>query len=274
MVPHPSDAEPPRKKARTQGPGKKRGKKPHDDPWFKLGGHGIVSGASGRGKTYWLVDAILGKGVHRESGPGPWNAITVLCDNVSVDQDAFQRLAKQFTGKGGVTFYEGLPDNPEEEDEFLEHLREGQNNGLKRLILIDDLMKASSHGFGERFVDKLFTSCRHLGCTVFELNQAHTANRLRRLNAAYLVCFSTPSDVRALAHVAHSIMPEDKGKRILECYREATEDPEYDGHGCLVVCLHANPEYMLRATRMDHCFDLHAPDDAELQGPEGADASA
>lgn len=217
---------------------------------FEVGSHGIVSGASGRGKTVWMVKQILDK-------RSPWDAVLVMCDNVSIHQPKFKELASKFKKRGPVEFYEGLPQDDAEEEEVLAVLKEWQEEGRHPIVVLDDQMKASSTGFPMRFVDKLFTSARHLGATVFELNQAHTANRTRRLNAGVLACFATPTDVRALAHVARSMHPEDNGRRIMQAYREATESD--DGHGCLLIFLHAPREFMFRNTSPDVCFDLESP---------------
>ena len=245
---------------------KKRSKKKgHSDGiGLTCGGHAIISGCTKTGKTHWVVDAILGKGVHK-GRPGPWDSVLVCCDNISINQPRYKYLAAQFTGKGGpVEFYEGLPQNEEEETELLDHLTTNSDNGFQTLVIIDDLMKTSGSGFPEKFVDKMFTSARHINCTVFELNQAHTASRIRRLQASFLACFATPADVRSLAHVAHGIMPEDKGHKILEAYRHAVTD--HDGHGCLVICLRANPEYMFRNTSFNVCFDMDALPEPEIAG--------
>ena len=222
---------------------------------FQAGQHCIVSGASGRGKTEYVVDAILGQGVHKDH-PGQWDAVVVMCDNISIDQKAFNRLEDKFTGKGGVEFIEGLPSDQEEEEELLEKLRENKNNGYKTILVIDDLMTSSSSGKEQRFVDKLFTSARHLDTSCWELNQAHTTARTRRLQAGYLVCFATPSDVKSLAHICRSIRPETKGRDVLAAYREATTS--HNGHGCLVMCLQQPNEFMFRNTDMKECFDLSA----------------
>jgi hypothetical protein len=218
---------------------------------FQAGHHAIVSGASGRGKTEYTVDAVLGEGVHRYHKP-QWDAVVVMCDNVSIDQPAFQRLEERFTGEGGVKFIEGLPQNPEDEEEFLGMLKEHNNDGLKTILIIDDLMNASSVGSAERFVSKLFTSARHLKTDVWELTQRHTGNRTRRLNCGYLVCFATPADVKSLSHICNSIRPETKGRDVLQAYRVATES--HDGHGCLVICLQQPGRFMFRNTSKRYLY--------------------
>ncbi len=222
---------------------------------FQPGHHCIVSGASGRGKTVYVVDAILGEGIHKDH-PGKWDAVVVMCDNISIEQKAFKRLKKHFTGPGGVTFVTGLPKDETEEEKLLDFLKQNNNNNYKTILVIDDLMTSSSSGSAQRFVDKLFTSARHLNTSVWELNQAHTTARTRRLQAGYLICFATPTDVKSLAHICRSIRPESGGHDLLAAYRTATEG--HDGHGCLVMCMQEQPKFMFRNTSMNECFDLDA----------------
>jgi hypothetical protein len=228
---------------------------------FQAGHHAQVSGSTGRGKTLYVVNAILGTGVHAEH-ESPWQAVVVLCDNMSIGQPAYRRLAEEFDGPGGVIFVEGLPDSGEAEKEFLSMLEANHNRSWSTIVVVDDLMSQTKSGTGERFLSKLFTSARHLSADIWELTQSHTNSRLRRLQVGYMVCFATPSDVRALAHVCRSIKPETGGKDILSAYRHATEG--HDGHGCLVIVLHGDPQYMLRNTDMGTCYDLSAaPVDSE-----------
>lgn len=281
---------------------KKESKMQKDMIGFQPGHHCIVSGASGSGKTWYVVDVILGTGVHKYHKPG-WDAVVVMCDNISIRQPAFQRLVDEFKGEGGVTFVNGLPsdkkvmarlqkeekvdggkpmsDGPvpkflwdekqeeEKEDdegsetdsnkdmsegEFIDLLQDHYNMGWKTICIIDDLMNSTKTGKAEAFVDKLFTSARHLHTDVWELTQNHTGSRTRRLNCGYLVCFATPADVKSLAHICRSIHPETKGQDILAAYRQATSQK----HRCLVICLHQPSQFMFRDTDMNTCFDLEA----------------
>lgn len=135
---------------------------------FQAGNHCICSGASGRGKTWYVVDAILGSGVHKGCG-SPWDAVIVMCDNISIHQPVYKKLANQFKGKGKVTFIEGLP--ADNEEEFLDMCKENHEKGMKTICVIDDLMTASRSGKTDQFVCKLFTSARHLGVDVWSLTK-------------------------------------------------------------------------------------------------------
>lgn len=258
-IPVPWDQPPPRKRAKKKSKKRRRDeedlappqKKKRDVIGFQHG-HAIVSGASGCGKTKYTVDAILGEGVH-DGHEAPWDAVVVMCDNVSIDQEEYKRLKKKFTGPGGVTFIEGIP--VDHEEGFLDMLRSNKNNGWHTLVIVDDLMNDTKVGPNERFVTKLFTSARHQWADVWELTQNHTGVRTRRHQVAYLMCFRVPSDVRSIAHLARSVRPETGGHDIMAAYRVATES--HDGHGCLVMCLNQPNEFMFRNTCMDVCFDLN-----------------
>lgn len=244
-----------RKRSHKRAPdGKPKQKAVADLVGFQPGHHALVSGATGRGKTQYVVDLLTGQGVH-STRKCPWHAVIVMCDEISLMQPQYQRLKKGFKGKGGIKFVIGLPHDMQHE--LLEVLRDHKNRGWKTLIVVDDLMTAARRGKEQQFLDKLFTSARHLDTDVWQLTQEHTDSRTRRLNVGYLICFATPACVKSLAHVCNEIKPETGGKDILAAYRAATED--YDGHGCLVICLNEPRQFMFRNTRMDVCFDLESP---------------
>jgi hypothetical protein len=100
MTPRPSETPP--KKSEKCDPLEK------DMIGFQPGHHCICSGASGSGKTFYTVDVILGTNVHKYHKP-KWDAVVIMCDNISIRQPAFKRLVKELKGKGGVTFLNGLP---------------------------------------------------------------------------------------------------------------------------------------------------------------------
>lgn len=234
--------------------GKPAQKAVKDAVGFQAGHHALVSGATKSGKTQYVVDLLLQRGVHK-TRKCPWDAVIVMCDDISIRQDKYKELKKKFKGKGGVKFIIGLPVH--EQALLMDELESNKNRGWKTLLVVDDLMTAARRGKELQFLDKLFTSARHLDADVWQLTQEHTDSRTRRLNVGYLICFRTPACVKSLAHVCSEIKPETGGKDILAAYRTATED--YDGHGCLVICLNEPHRYMFRNTRMDVCFDLESP---------------
>lgn len=222
-----------------------------DSIGIRTGEHGVIAGKTRTGKTHYLVDMILGQGVHKGLAPG-WDKVVVMCDTMSVGQPTYARLKKDFKGKGGVTFVKGLPIDQEEEQKFIDMLSKAHNNKHKTICIIDDLMNDTKSGHSERFCDKLFTSARHLGVDTWEINQSHCANRNRRLNAGYLVFFKTPADVKSLQTVGSQIRPDNKGRDVIAAYRQATSTD----HGCLLVCLHENERYKYRNTDPRVVMDL------------------
>jgi len=246
--------------AEASEPTKKSRKKINHLLSLQPGVHAIISGGTGTGKTRWVVDGILGRGVH--CYPMPVDAIVCLVDSISIAQPLYDELEEKFTGAGGVKFVEGIP--YEQEQEFVDAIKENKNNKMKTLIIIDDLMIAAKSAKAERFVDKLFTSIRHLNATVYEITQTHTGSRTRRLNSGLLVTFQTRADVGSLAHIARSIRPETKGHDVLACYRQATSKP----HGCLIIDLVQPNQFMFRDTSLNTAFDLDAVQFDETGRPQ------
>lgn len=257
------DPPPPPKKKRKREPERRMRL---DLIGFQPGAHALVSGATGTGKTHYVVDVLTGDGVHKGTKPR-WDAVIVICDNISMGQEAYRRLVKNFKGKGGVKFVDGLPLNTagsERGTKFVEALRDHKNLGYKTMVIVDDLMTQCETGPGKEFVDRLFTSARHCDADVYQLTQEHTYARRRRLNVGYLVCFATPACVGSLAHICRELRPETKGRDVLRCYREATQG--HDGHGCLVVCLKQPNQFMFRNTDMRVAFDLEDPVPVDEEG--------
>ena len=201
---------------------------------------GLVCAASGHGKTEWMVDTAL-------RDDAPWDSVHVICHDISVDQPAYQRLKNNFDGP--VTFSRGLPENEEQEGEILNLLKKDPKK--QKLVILDDVLEESMGGRQARFVSKLFTSGRHLNCSVFQLLQRFMHQRGNRLNCEYLICGPTPADVGSLAAIARQISPEDHGKHILQCYRQATSRP----HSFLIIDLKsADPLLRLRDNSFDTVF--------------------
>lgn len=200
---------------------------------------GIVAAASGRGKTRWMVDRVL-------DPQSPWKQVHVFCDELSADQSEYQRLQDQF--KGPVTMHTGLPKNEDDESALLAQLSDSR---IPKVCIVDDLMEQSERGRPQQFLSKLYTSGRHLNCSVYQLLQRFHSSRSNRLNAEYIICGSIPADASALATIARQIDPEDGGKHILQCWRQATSKP----YGFLVIDLHTpDSRLRLRDTELDTIF--------------------
>ena len=210
--------------------------------------HGVVIGRTGSGKTWWIVDWLLGVGKHK-AHPAPYDAVIILCDKMSLHQPAYDKLEKGFKGAGGVRFIEGFPGD---HDDFIEKLKEYKDNGWKTICIVDDLMVKAKTGPDAKLMDMMYTGARHLNCAVWQLTQNHTDSRTRRLQCGYLVAFSTPADKRSLAWIARSINPETNGLDILDAYNIATSKP----NGCLIMCLNEPDAIKFRNTTFDKCFDM------------------
>jgi hypothetical protein len=201
---------------------------------------GLVCAASGHGKTHLMTDVAL-------RADAPWDHIVVICHNISINQGAYQHLKNNFKGK--VDFVAGLPDTEEAEQDLM-NLLQGDPKKQK-LVILDDVLEESLTGRASKLVSKLFTSGRHLNCSVFQLLQRFVHNRSNRLNCEYLICGPTPADVGSLAAIARQMHPEDHGKHILECYRQATSIP----HGFLIIDLKSSdPQLRLRDNSFDTVF--------------------
>jgi hypothetical protein len=207
---------------------------------------GLVCASSGHGKTHWIVDTALRK-------DAPWDAVHVICHDISMDQPAYKTLKQKFKN-GPVTFSRGLPEGEEQENEILDLLRKDPNK--QKLLILDDVLEESLNGRASKFVSKLFTSGRHLNCSVFQLLQRFMHARGNRLNCEYLICGPTPADVGSLAAIARQINPEDHGKHILATYRQATSKP----HSFLIIDLKsADPILRLRDNSFDTVFHPNIP---------------
>ena len=203
---------------------------------------GLVCAASGHGKTMWMVQTAL-------RADAPWDHIIVVCHNISVGQPAYQHLKNNFRGR--VDFVKGLPDTEDAEVDLMNVLQRDRNK--QKLVILDDVLEESLSGRASKLVSKLFTSGRHLNCSVFQLLQRFMHNRSNRLNCEYLIAGAVPADAGALAAIAHQISPEDKGRMIMACYRQATSIP----HGFLIVDLKSSdPRLRLRDNSFDTVFDV------------------
>jgi hypothetical protein len=203
---------------------------------------GLVCAASGHGKTMWMVQTAL-------SPDASWDHVVVVCHNISIGQPAYKALKNEFRGK--IDFVSGLPETQEDEDALMNLLETNRNE--QKLVILDDVLEESLIGRTSKLVSKLFTSGRHLNCSVFQLLQRFIHNRSNRLNCEYLICGPTPADVGSLAAIARQISPEDHGRSILECYRQAMSKP----HGFLIIDLKSSdPRLRLRDDSFDTVFDV------------------
>lgn len=120
-----------------------------------------------------------------------------------------------------IEFREGLPKS---EDYSLDP-------HLKKLVIIDDLMRESSNG---SVVDLFTKGSHHKNISVMFITQnifhkgAHS--RDISLNSSYIILFKNPRDRAQIQHLARQVFPEDP-KFLQEAYQDATAK----GHGYLMI---------------------------------------
>lgn len=120
-----------------------------------------------------------------------------------------------------IDFREGLP-KPEDYS---------NDPHLKKLIIIDDLMRESSN----HVVVDLFTKGSHhknISVMFITQNVFHKGTHSRdiSLNSSYIVLFKNPRDRAQIQHLARQVCPEDP-RFLQEAYHDATAK----GHGYLLI---------------------------------------
>lgn len=120
-----------------------------------------------------------------------------------------------------VEFREGLPKS----EDF------SNDPHLKKLVVIDDLMRESSN----HVVVDLFTKgSHHRNASVIYITQnifhKSTHSRDISLNASYIVLFKNPRDRAQIQHLARQVYPEDS-KFLQDAFQDATSM----GHGYLMI---------------------------------------
>ena len=206
----------------------------------------VVCAPSMGGKTLWAVSTILRK-------DSPWSRVIVMCHEISKEQELFKKLRKEFKGKGGVIYVNGLPQTEEEEKEVMDLMVEGRTKCMPTVIVVDDLMQDSDGGRGAKFLSRLFTASRHANCSVMNLIQTVMHSRRNRQNADYMVLFDFPSCADAVLALSRQLSPEDKGKRVMQAYRQATSKP----YGYLLITTRPGSQaYRYRDSSFDRAFDF------------------
>lgn len=228
---------------------------------IKTGHHAIVSGATGQGKTRYVVDAILGTGPHRGM-KADWDRIIVVCPALSRDQMEYQRLKANFKGKGKVRFMSRLPQNDDEMEGLISMLKDGKKAGYQTLMLVDDMMTSTRKGPEMKYLDQLYTSARHQNTDLWELVQNPCHVRTRRLQVGYMICFDTPADRNSFRFLANQMDPMHR-QSALEAYHQAIQKK----HGCLVVCLNEPDNLRYRNTNMQVGMDVAGSGGPALSQP-------
>lgn len=178
----------------------------------------IVSGASGTGKTYWLLNQLQRK-------DSPFDRIIWAAPGYSLEQSKLENFYRNM--KGNVDFVEGL--DTEKIDELLNEYNE---EGLQTVIVLDDLMYQENG-----YINNLFTSGRHKNASIIELTQRlfnSNKSRTNRLNTNYFVIFSYP-DKSEFASLARQISPNNY-KQIIKAYEDITKNK----HRALIIDLNTH----------------------------------
>lgn len=166
----------------------------------------IVTGASGTGKTYWLLKQLQRK-------DSPFDQIIWCAPDYSLKQPKLKNFQRNM--KGNVDFIEGL-----DTEKINELLNEYSNEGLQTCIVLDDLMYEENS-----YVNNLFTSGRHLNASIIEVTQRlfnSSKSRTNRINTNYFIIFSYP-DKSEFATLARQVSPNNY-KKIIDAYEELTKE--------------------------------------------------
>lgn len=192
----------------------------------------IISGATGSGKTQWLMRFLK----HYHSMIEPQKVLYCYSEmNSSI-------LALK--GKGVETF-KGIPD--------VETIK---NQEKPLLIILDDLML----NMGNDFLDMLFTRGSHNWNVnvVFVTQSLYGKNfRTARANAHYLVLMRNPSGILQTKTVGSQLFPRQLNY-FMDSFNDATSKP----FSYLVVNMHPNAEQNLRLTSKifpDEKMEIYLP---------------
>jgi hypothetical protein len=172
----------------------------------------VVSGASGTGKTGWLIKQLIRK-------DSPFDRVIWCAPDYSLNQPKLKKLKEILKSK--LIFIDGL-----DEERINELVNEGDKKGLQQAVILDDLMYEEND-----FTDDLFTSGRHKNISTIELTQRlfTKKGRTSRLNCNYFVVFPF-GDLLEMTMLARQLSPLHF-KKIIEAYKYATEK----SFGCLII---------------------------------------
>ena len=173
----------------------------------------VISGASGTGKTYWLMKLLQ----HKDS---PFDRVIWAAPDFSLEQQKMKNFKKNLGRK--LVLIKGI-DKPKI-DKLVD---QGFKDGLQQVIVFDDLMSEE-----DDWMSKLFTSGRHKNCSIIELTQqlfTGKYGRTNRLNTNYFVLFKF-NDKSEFKRLAQQISPMHY-KELTEAYTKVTDKK----NGCLII---------------------------------------
>ena len=200
----------------------------------------VITGASGTGKTTWLIAYLNGNF-------SQFDQIIWITPKSSMGQPKFQLLRDKW---GKYINFLSL-DEMDRIDALIDH---GFASGWQTCAVIDDYITESKHPF----IAKLFTSGRHKNVSIFELLQSifPEGSRVHRLNTDVFVIFrfgaqsefrtllNQVTSEKALATEANAIY-----KRILE----------FKPNGCFILDLKSRSTKQLPLRCRDSWIDVLIP---------------
>jgi hypothetical protein len=185
---------------------------------FKLGSKIDICGASGSGKTWWLVNYLT-------KVDDRFDSVIWITNELSAEQDLIKELKKRLGNR--FILKVGLNENQEE---LLSTFKENKDDKIKTAVILDDLQMEQG-----KFTAELFLAGRHLNLTIFQIVQSlFTGNKQARNmsnNVQYWVLFKFP-DVLSIAEKARRMTTNKKDRDlVLEAYKDATSKQG----GCLIM---------------------------------------
>lgn len=203
----------------------------------------LVCGPTMSGKSSW-VKSIL------ERDDAPWKRVILITARVSADQPLWKELRENMKFADGVKTVYGLPSSEDEEREVHALLMAGKG---PTAIVVDDQMEEGDKGRGAKFLSKLFTQSRHANASVFNIIQTVMQNRRARQNCEYIWLADFPSCADAVLGLSRQLSPEDKGRKVMRAYRQATQEP----YGYLLISTGpGSAQYRYRHSSLDRAFDF------------------
>jgi len=185
---------------------------------FKLGSKIDICGASGSGKTWWLVNYLT-------KVDDRFDSIIWITNELSAEQDLIKELQKKLGNK--FILKVGLNEN---EEELKEMFKDNKDDKIRTAVVLDDLQMQQG-----KFTGELFLAGRHLGLTIFQIVQSiFTGNKQARNmtnNVQYFVLFQFP-DVLSVAEKARRLTTNKRDRDlVVESYKNAISKQG----GCLII---------------------------------------
>jgi type II secretory pathway predicted ATPase ExeA len=185
---------------------------------FKIGSKIDICGASGSGKTYWLVNYLT-------KVDDRFDSIIWITNQLSAEQELIKELKKKLGNK--FVLKVGLTEN---QDELTEMFKDNKDDKIKTAVILDDLQMEQG-----KWTSELFLAGRHLNLTIFQIVQSiFTGNKQARNmtnNVQYFVLFQFP-DVLSVAEKARRLTTNKIDRnQVVEAYKNAISKQG----GCLII---------------------------------------